>query len=574
MQMAQNVGVNFNGQMIVHPGAYSTINANALSNVGSQATKTVVFVGSADGGQPGVVHWFDNPADAADVLKGGDLLLAGKLAWAPSGDGIGAQRIGFIRAENATPATLTQGSLTLTAIDYGVNTNKLQALLTDGTLAGSKKLQVSYWPTNTVETYDNLGPIFTVQYTGTNAVAQLTITTDSTSGKATQLQISTGASAGSLTPALTYDLTSGQWANVNQIVADIAAHPDFTATMVTVGNKNVPSNTLDAVSAQDIKTAPYTVTAFKGDLLLQIATSELVKATFANGTFPTNFGPTYFTGGSNGTVPVSWASLFNLLAGEDVDIVVPLTASEAIHAEAAQFVESQSTKERSPMVGFYGGDIGESVDETINRAIALNSSRAVLCYPGITVQDVNNNTVTLPSYFTAAMIAGRVAGLNVGESVTFNYLNLIGLEKILSSDEINRLIQGGVTVVEYNRNRTAKGFRVAQGITTWQVDNNPVFREISVRMLADALDADLRNELEIQFVGKKGTIQSVGLIKNAVQSYLDKKVKDEWIVDYDPNSVTVVLVDDVVTIQYAAQPVDSINYILMTTNFYRKPITA
>src|SRR5690606_40892327 len=104
--------------------------------------------------------------------------------------------------------------------------------------------------------------------------------------------------------------------------------------------------------------------------------------------------------------------------------------------------------------------------------------------------------------------------------VTMDYLNLISLEKILSKAEIERLISNGVTVVEYVNNYNRQGYRIVQGVTTYQQDSNPSYREISMAMIVDELNAELIDLLDRKYVGTKGTIYAIRLMKNDVQSYL------------------------------------------------------
>jgi hypothetical protein len=568
-------GVTFNGKYIVHPGAYSAVNANNLSG-SSSSGKNIVLIGSATGGKPNTLHWFSIPQDALNTMKGGNLITAGNVAWAPSGDGVGAGTIGMIRVENAVQSQLVEGILTLKSKDYGVDTNKLQASLQDGTLANSKKLVVYYWPDNTNETYDNIGPVLSIQYKGTDAYAAVTVTTDGVTGKATTLEIKTGVAQVSATTNLSYDLTTGQFPTISALVADINAHANYSASVVTVGvgKGAIASTELDAISNQDILTA-YSLTAYKGDLTKQMVLSSLVDLTFTGtGALPSSFTMTQFTGGADGVIPTDWTSFTDLLIGEAVDIVVPLTGDASIHAEVQQFVENQSTNERSEMRGFYGGELDGTIADTILRSVTLNSSRATLCYPGISLQDSNGGSVTYAPWLTAAMIAGRVAGLSVGESCTLNSLNLIGLEKVLTSSEITKLIEAGVTVVEFVRNRSSQGFRVAEGVTTYQDNSNPVFTQISTGMLADDLSKDLREYMEKNFVGKGGTSAKVALALNCVQSFLDQKVRDNWLVAYDASSVSVVLNGRCLTISYSAQPVEEIDFVLITTNFYSESLSA
>lgn len=570
--MARNIGVNFNGKRIVRPGAHSRIDTSALNQSGTSTAKTLILVGSAESGEPGVVHFFRNSQDARAVLRGGDLMTAGELAWSPSGDGIGAGTIGFLRVEDAEKAELTKAGVKLTSKIYGEVANRLQAKLEDGTIAGSKRLSLYFWPDNIREVYDNIGPIFKLKYTGSQAVAVVAV--EKVAGVAKTLSIKVGADLATATPILSYTLGEGQFREVNKLVTDINDHPDLSAAFVPAGNKNIETSLLDAVEDVDIK-VEKTVKAELGDIIHQLRYSRVVDVEVDDTAgLPANFNFESFQGGSNGEVPASWASKFDLLYGKDGYNIVALTADEAVHAELARFINRMSTAERSEMRGYYGGGLGEALDLTIGRAATLNSERSTLCAPGITRAIAGGGKETLPAYFTAAMIAGRASGVPVGEPITLDYLNLIGLEKVLESTQIDQLVEAGVTVVEYVQQANRKGFRIVQGITTYQDDANPALREIAIAEITDFLNRGLREKLEETFVGTRGTVLSANLVKNETQSFLDDKVREGLITEYEPSSVTVILDGDVVYVNYEAMPSFGINYVLISGKYYRKPFTA
>lgn len=572
--MARNIGVTFNGKNYIHPGAHARINADAINTLGSPGAKTLAFVGNSEGGEPNTVHWFDNPTDAKAVLRGGDLMKAAELAWSPSLDGFGAGSIAFIRVEPATQATLKKGNATFKSLDWGVHTNRIQLKLEDGMATGSKKLTAYYWADEIREVYDNLGPIFNIKYKGAGVKATLDVIADSTTKKAKTLTVKVDDK-----DVVSFTLGDGEYSDINKIVYKLNEHVDIEASMVTFGNKNLKSDALDAVENADIKgtaeSAPYTVTALQGDILYQTRYSNLFSVEFAGtGTFPENFDFSYLAGATDGASPASWTDQFAKLFGEGVYVVVPLTGDESIHAECARFIESQSDSERNKMMGVYGGRLGETVDDVIGRALTFNSSRAVVAYPGITRATSNGESETLAPYFTAALVAGRIVGKETGDPITLDYVSLIGVERLLKATEIDRLIQAGVTCVEFIRQSNTKGYRIAKGVTTYQVDSNPSFREISMRILSDEISGELVETLEDKFAGGKGTLNSIALIKNEVQSFLDRKVRDEVIVSYDPESVVVRLEGDRVYVDYACVPTGAINFILITTKYYQQQILA
>lgn len=570
--MARNIGVNFNGKHIILPGAYSSLDVSGLGASGGVSQKTIVFLGSAQSGEPNKLFMFRNTTDARKTFRSGDLVTAGELAWSPSGDGIGAGRIGFIRVEDAKQAVLEKDGLKLTSQIYGDEANKIQVKQEDGTIEGSKRLSLYFYPDNIREVYDNIGPIFKVKYSGEQAYAIMTITVDSTTKKATKLELKAGADEATAVTIATISLGAGEYADTNKVVGAINEYPGFDASIIPVGNKNVATQFYDAADKVDLK-AGHTVTALGQDYVNQTRNSKLVISAFdVMKPVPANFEFTAMEGGTNGKVPTSWIDALDLVRGSGAYILVPLTSDESIHHECAKFVERMSNDERQEMRGFYGGALDESIDTVKSRAVTLNGDRSLVCTPGVRRAVYGGDSKLLPSFFTAAMVAGRVSGQPIGEPVTLDYLNLIGLEKIYTTTELEQLLEAGVTPIEYVQQANRRGYRIAQCVTTHQDSDNPALRELSIGEIGDFLNMELREVLETMFVGQKGTINSPSIIKNKVQSFLDQKVREEIITAYDEVSVRVVLDGGVVYVEYAVMPVFGINYVLISGRFYRTEI--
>ncbi len=574
--MPTNVGINFNGQHLIHPQVAGAINASALNGVGTSDSPKVVFVGSSQGGQPNVLNWFDNPTDAISSYKGGDLIQAAELAWSPSGDFPGAGSIGLLRVQSAVQSVLTEGSMVLTSKDYGLYTTQIQAKLEDGSISGSKKLTFYYWPDNVTEIYDNLGPIFTIQYTGAEAYAAIEIDQDAETKLATTLTIKVGADQATATTAMTFQLGNGPYSTISELIYNINEHSDFTASMVTYGNKNVSTSSLDAVASQDIKTSPYTVEALDADIKLETQYSELIQVSFlSTGTFPTNFDYSYLVGGSDGQVPADWTDSLNNLFGEGAYVVVPLTSDQAIQSEVLGYLNEQSDDERNRMIGVFGGALEETTEQAVSRALTLSSSRAILAYPGIQTYSVEDSSsvVTLAPYFTGAIVAGLISGQGFnGEPVTNKDVNVLGIERKLASADIDRLLQAGVTVISPQYNAASSGFHIVQGITTYQLSGNPAYREISVRVTTDDLLTNLETKLAT-YLGTRGNMTNLSNILNTVQSFLDDCVTNGSLVSYDASSVNITLTNDAVNITFNCTPTQSINYITLTATYEVSDLT-
>lgn len=105
-----NRSATFNGKTFTNPGVYSAIDSAMTYSKQSSNSKIIALIGESTGGEPDVVHFFNNPAEAKKVLKSGELLKACNKAWNPvsrTKEGLalgGADIIACIRANKATQA--------------------------------------------------------------------------------------------------------------------------------------------------------------------------------------------------------------------------------------------------------------------------------------------------------------------------------------------------------------------------------------------------------------------------------------------------------------------------------------
>lgn len=202
---------------------------------------------------------------------------------------------------------------------------------------------------------------------------------------------------------------------------------------------------------------------------------------------PAVLSATPMTGGTNGNVTedsdyigtASPPTGLYALDNQIVDILVCAGQSDApIHA--AMDTHAQDLQNRISIVG---GALGDSVAATVTRAAALASDRSVLCYPGIQVYDPNQNlTVTLPSAYTAAAVAGIIATLDPYRSPSNKqFVGILGFEVPLALSDLVTLIQGNVLACsQVNR----LGFRTRDGYTTTPLTP---FNQISIRRLFDQI---------------------------------------------------------------------------------------
>jgi hypothetical protein len=166
----------FNGRRISTPGAYSKIDASALSSVSPAAVGVVALLGTAEGGKPLTSESTYADATRAEKImeryRSGNLRTAGLFAFEPSADDAipqGAQRIVAMKVNPATQSTVTlpdslaANSAVLTSADWGLFTAQINVKVEAGTLSG-KKITIVFEDES--EVLDNVGgdAVFTVAY--------------------------------------------------------------------------------------------------------------------------------------------------------------------------------------------------------------------------------------------------------------------------------------------------------------------------------------------------------------------------------------------------------------------------
>lgn len=292
---------------------------------------------------------------------------------------------------------------------------------------------------------------------------------------------------------------------------------------------------------------------------------------------------TYLEGGTDGVVTqADWDAALKLLETEDVHLISCISYSPSVWASLSAHCSYMSNigKER---IGFCGGfadedgyvnglgkwktapQIRQSIEQMLKYAEMLNSDRMVYVGPGFIAYDENGNKITYDGSISAALVAGMAAGVDVAEALTHKSVKVLGLEYKFSWADLDRLLLGGVCPLEYAPN---VGYRVCQSITTWLVNDKYNRREVSVRRTADYVARQVRERLEMDFVGAKGTSTTLISIKNATISVLTQCYRLNLLAGDANNppfkNVQCRLEGDTVWVEFECSPVIPVNYIPVT----------
>ncbi|AZF89191.1 tail sheath protein [Bacillus phage vB_BthM-Goe5] len=546
------------------PRTEVTLDSTALGSANVRSEKPLILIGSATGGEPNKVEVVTNLSQARNIFRGGELVDAIEMAWNPSVNLGGAGKIYAVRSDEATQAKLVKDGYTFTSKLYGADANGIQISLEDNVITKSKRFNVYFTRERYEQTYDNIGNIFAVQYTGSLAYASIEIKVDSATKEAKTLELKAGADKDTAAVVRTYELGEGFYQDVNVLVNDINNLPDFKAVINSLGGyKNVSTNYLDALVVTPLaKDKDVTVTAVSADLALTLANDRYVSLEIdLTKPAPATIPVTSLAGAETKAPPASWAKLFASVADSGGYYVVPLTANEVIHAELGHFLRSESSA-GNQLRGFVGGGIEESFDALRARQAAIRNPRVALVGDSVTRRMADGRVYKAPAYMYAAQVAGLASGLQIGVPMTYKKMNIDALNLKFSDDQLDQLDSTGVIMTFYRRNRDESTFRIASDPTTYNNVEDIVQNRMSLGETSDFLTTDLRTVLDEEFIGTRIKNTSASIIKNRVESFLDvQKGVDGLIVDYNPEDIQVVIDGNTAIINIVVQPSRGLDYI-------------
>lgn len=581
-------GIYWKGRGIVIPGAYSYVNADAMNPDRLSPANTIGAVGICKGGKPQTAIRTTKLREAISVLRGGDLKTAAEFMYDPSSDLPGAGEVVFVRVNNATQSSYAIGSqMTLTSRDYGEHNNFIRAKVETGTVVG-KKITIQHQADDFQEIFDNIGKSLILQYVGSLAYCRASIT----KGATNLITIETSTNGSSWTQLVQYNLDQIGIDTIGALAIVLDGHQDLTCTVHRYADSTMACNLLEALTNQDIKTAPYELDATVGHFYHVLNTySQLITCTKGvsfSGSIA-NFAWTQFTGGSEGSAPTNndWANAIAKLEMEtDVKLVYVASDVESIHLIALQHCEQMSDiKEAKERILVCGGAASETVDQVITRAINMGSKRSMLVYPGVKRYNLSTGTLdNIAPSLTSAIAVGMAAGVTPEVPLTHKTIKVQGIEKQLSNTELENLLNHGVCPLQYVKDDGI--YHIVQSITTWQKDANVIYRKLSGMRIHDYLRQETRNTAK-RFIGEVADATAMVSIKNAIAAKLDLltrtannptgiltpviqdgKIGPAWtnlIVSFDGF--------DWVTVTFEAHPVGEIAYITIDATLLPSRIT-
>ncbi len=521
----------FNGQYVVTPSPIVTVNDNALSAPSATPGLGLLVIGPCTDGEPNTPLVLSSPAQAVQALKGGDGLQAALLAFTPGGSQKGPGSVTLIRPEIATQATseiknsgATATEISLTTTSYGTLANRSYWSVQAGSTSGYLVTLGSDFVGPGGQTYseaslDNIAltPL-TIYYSGTGTSPTLTVTD-------AELTVAATTSDTGGTVAFTPTMTVQQLVNaINQFPGWVAVVTDPNPSdLVAPGTTTLPA-LLDNVSAVAVSTASAAPTAVTANIAAVVnwinGTGAYFAATrAANATsLATSSTLTYATGG---TTPIAsnsnWQNAYTTAQGvPGISLVTPAIGSASIWAmndAHCRYMSSIGQARR----GYVGDILGQTLADEVSAALALNSNRTSLVWPGSKGTDYNGNAKTFAPYLVAAQVAGARAGAALTAPLTQQAIGSSGLELVLSPAQVAAANAAGIACLMTDENGIVV---LSWDRTTWLQNGNYDRVENLTGLATDTLQADLTAVLRT-FIGFPITARLLGHASNALFSRLN-----------------------------------------------------
>lgn len=363
------------------------------------------------------------------------------------------------------------------------------------------------------------------------------------------------------------------YVNLASMCASFMPLAGMKATIDHARATKISASGLDLFGATALST-PLAVYGLNYDIADKInGASALVTATRSSTSRLVNTAAIYLLGGSEGTTQfANWQGALDKLKGYRVNTIVALTGDEAVHAAVAAHCRWAAGPGRSERDAILGPDSGRTLTQLKTATLALNTRHVRLAGQDVVRFNQGGVREQFPPYFTAAIGAGMQAASEVGTSLTWKYLNVLDVVGHDASykieDDAEEIIQSGILAIE---RVDGVGYRWLRNVTTHQIDDNPAYTEGGVNAAVNFAVYEFRRRMEI-VVGKKGFDGLVTTAQAEAVAILGELIGDKVITGW--HSLQITLTGDVMEIDVAMAPVESVNFVtsnihLVTSTFAR-----
>ncbi len=563
------------GQRSEHyvPGVYDR-SSNTSSPSGISAGNLCIM-GKSNGGQPFELLEFGSLADAQQALVGGELLDAIAYAFSASNTYI-PQHIYTMRVNDGTQSSVTLKAgvtdlLKLKSWDWGVHTNQLRILVSDGSLDNSKKVILAY-KNKSVEIDNIINSALTVNYLGDGKEPVVSVGTNSITFSA--MSNVDGSETSSPIDTLTVSFADF---DTLEALATRVNESEVWGIEIIGNNAEMKSVNLDTVTNVSVSNEGTTLYANYIAFINAISSIDYIGGyeilTTNTRQVPDNTDSyVYFTGGTVGAYGVQqWTEALTNLELKDIQIIATPSTDPSIHALISTHCTTMSNvinrKERTCILG---GTVGMTDDAAIAEAQGLNNKLVSFCCDNPIKVNINTgDTDTLSGAMLGVMLAAMESSMAPNTPLTFKQLNVLGFTKIRDVTNLTKLIKGGVLVCNANPEILSE-YICIRALTTYQSDDL-INNERSMVREDLFMNRDLRKAFN-KAIGTAGTRDNpIASTNGAIQTLKDKA--KEWalngyIIPTDSNEnvwdIKVRVDGDKVYVTYSRYLTAPVNFVFIT----------
>ena len=126
--------------------------------------------------------------------------------------------------------------------------------------------------------------------------------------------------------------------------------------------------------------------------------------------------------------------------------------------------------------------------------------------------------------------------------------------------------------IEFVRDRLNTRFRIVDDVTTYNDTRDLVKSEMAIGEENDFLTSELKVLLDDNFIGVRTTQVSPSIIKDFIQSYLERKKRENEIQDFTPEDVQVIVEGKEARISMTVFPIRTLKKITRIIGLQRTTI--
>lgn len=564
----------FGSASIRKPGSYSKSRVDNSSGAPLASNNTLFIFGESQLGRPGssegIVQF--NASQVNNLVEKygkGPISDAALAAIRPASSSLigGAGKIFVYKTNASTQASLSvndaaDANILMYIKDkaWGQPGNNISVSIANGSVPATQKIiTINKIGLNSEVLPENDGQSqLSIQYTGDATTAVINITGASKSAKVIASTLAGDQTDGSLD----FSISIGNL-KVNELVDQINALSGYSCLLVDTAKGTVNAGIdLDLVSAANIKAGAVDFYRLQEEIIEVINDNSdyceaVLDATPRIG-LPVNISGEFLSGGAQGASSNSnFSSALSDSLSVDYNIALPLVSQDAsadislgpvpsdgfvTDAASAYTVASvlaalkahlnlrgqiKNKKEAQGFAGFRSATKAACYTE----ARTLASELVQMCIQDCKILDLEGNLTWKQPHILAAIAAGIRLGTDVGEPLTYKYVNVqdIGhdMDMAVGGDEsedgdfdpntdYDDAIDAGVLFVE----NVSSAWRWVVDNTTYGADQSFVWNRGSVIEAAQYVAKTLRATAELVFVGQKVSNGAAVSIKNVLRNKL------------------------------------------------------